>query len=191
VHTVLDYLQAFGLGLAVGVRPFLAVLVAGALATANAGVDFDGTAFSFLEQPWWLVAMAAALVLSFLARARLESPPWPAALAGVSIGLGGVLGGGALDDHLSTWWPGVLVGIAGAVLSNAATRDLLARTARRLDAQARAALPVYAEGTAAVVALAAVLLPPLALVAAAFFAWLLAGGRRREGEKYAGLRILR
>jgi hypothetical protein len=191
VHTALDYLHAFGLGLAVGVRPFLAVLVAGALATANAGVDFDGTAFSFLEQPWWLVAMAAALLLSFLVRARLESPPWPAALAGLSIGLGGVLGGGTLDDHLSTWWPGVVVGIAGAVLSSAATRDLLARTARRLDAQARAALPVYAEGTAAVVALIAVLLPPLALVVAGFFAWLLAGGRRREGEKYAGLRILR
>jgi len=191
VHTALDYLQAFGLGLAVGVRPFLAVLVAGALATANAGIDFDGTAFSFLEQPWWLVAMAAALLLSFLVRARLESPPWPAALAGLSIGLGGVLGGGTLDDHLSTWWPGVVVGIAGAVLSSAATRDLLARTARRLDAQARAALPVYAEGTAALVALVAVLLPPLALVVAGFFAWLLAGGRRREGEKYAGLRILR
>ena len=191
MHTALDYLQAFGLGLAVGVRPFLAVLVAGALATANAGVDFDGTAFSFLEQPWWLVAMAAALLLSFLARARLESPPWPAAIAGLSIGLGGVLGGGTIDDHLSTWWPGVVVGIAGAVLSSAATRDLLARTARRLDAQARAALPVYAEGTAAVVALIAVLLPPLALVVAGFFAWLLAGGRRREGEKYAGLRILR
>jgi hypothetical protein len=191
VHTVLDYLQAFGLGLAVGVRPFLAVLVAGALATANAGVDFDGTAFSFLEQPWWLAAMAAALLLSFLARARLESPPWPAAIAGLSIGLGGVLGGGTLDDRLTTWWPGVLVGIAGAVLSNAATRDLLARTGRRLDAQARGALPVYAEGTAALVAAAAILLPPLALVAAAFFAWLLAGGRRREGEKYAGLRILR
>jgi hypothetical protein len=26
---------------------------------------------------------------------------------------------------------------------------------------------------------------------AGFFVWLLAGGRRREGEKYAGLRILR
>ena len=102
-----------------------------------------------------------------------------------------MLGGGTLDDHLSTWWPGVVVGIAGAVLSSAATRDLLARTARRLDAQARAALPVYAEGTAALVALVAVLLPPLALVVAGFFAWLLAGGRRREGEKYAGLRILR
>jgi hypothetical protein len=191
VHTALDYLQAFGLGLAVGVRPFLAVLVAGALATANVGVDFDGTAFSFLEQPWWLVAAAAALLLSFLARARLESPPGPAALAGLSIGLGGVLGGGTLDDRLSTWWPGVVLGIAGAVLANAATRDLLARTGRRLDAQARAALPVYAEGTAAVVALIAVLLPPLALVVAAFFAWLLAGGRRRAGEKYAGLRILR
>ena len=78
MHTALDYLQAFGLGLAVGVRPFLAVLVAGALATANAGVDFDGTAFAFLEQPWWLVAMAAALLLSFLA----PRAPGVAALAG-------------------------------------------------------------------------------------------------------------
>ena len=31
----------------------------------------------------------------------------------------------------------------------------------------------------------------LAFVAVAFFAWLLAGGRRRADEKYAGLRSLR
>ena len=35
------------------------------------------------------------------------------------------------------------------------------------------------------------LLPPLAIVFVAALAWLLIGGRRREGEKYAGLRILR
>jgi hypothetical protein len=191
VHVLLDYLQAFGLGLAVGVRPFLAVLVAGALAAANAGVNFDHTAFSFLESPWWFVAVAAALLLSFLGRARLESPVGQAAIAGLSIGLGALLGAGTIDDRFSTWWPGLIAGAAGAVLSNAATRDLLARTSRRLDAQARAALPVYAEGVAAVVALASILLPPLAIVAAGFFGWLLAGGRRREGEKYAGLRILR
>lgn len=191
MDTLLDYLQAFGLGLAVGVRPFLAVLVAGALAAADAGVDFAGTAFAFLESPWFLLAAGAALLLSFLLRARLETPAGQAAVSGLAIGLGALLGAGTLDDRLDTWWPGLLVGAAGAALSSAATRDLLIRTARRLDAQARAALPVYAEGVAAVVAALAILLPPLALVAGGFFAWLLAGGRRREGEKYAGLRILR
>jgi hypothetical protein len=191
VHTLLDYLQAFGLGLAVGVRPFLATLVAGALASANAGVDFDHTAFSFLESPWFLVALVAALVLSFLGRRQVETPSGQAALSGIAIGLAALLGGGSLDDRLSVWWPGLLVGAAGAALTNAAVRDLLARTARRLDAQARAALPVYAEGVAAVLAALAILIPPIAIVAAGFFAWLLAGGRRREGQKYAGLRILR
>ncbi len=33
--------------------------------------------------------------------------------------------------------------------------------------------------------------PALALLVLAALAWLLAGGRRRAGEKYAGLRILR
>lgn len=191
MHTLLDYLQALGLGLAVGVRPFLATIVAGALASANAGVDFDGTAFAFLESPWFLVAMAAALLLSFLMRARVETPAGQAAVSGIAIGLGALLGGGSLDDRLSVWWPGLVVGAAGAALSNAAVRDLLLRAGRRLDAQARAALPVYADGAAAVLAALAVLIPPIAIVAAAFFAWLLVGGRRREGRKYAGLRILR
>lgn len=191
MHTLLDYLQAFGLGLAVGVRPFLATIVAGALASANAGVDFDGTAFAFLESPWFLVAMAAALLLTFLMRARVETPSGQAAVSGIAIGLGALLGGGSLDDRLSVWWPGLVVGAAGAALSNAAVRDLLLRAGRRLDAQARAALPVYADGAAAVLAALAVLIPPIAIVAAAFFAWLLVGGRRREGRKYAGLRILR
>jgi FtsH-binding integral membrane protein len=191
VHTLLDYLQAFGLGLAVGVSPFLATLVAGALASANAGVNFDHTAFSFLESPWFLVAMAAALLLSFLGRRRVDTPSGQAAVSGIAIGLGALLGGGSLDDHLSVWWPGLIVGAAGAALSNAAVRDLLTRTARRLDAQARAALPVYAEGVGAILSALAILIPPIAIVAAAFFGWLLAGGRRREGRKYAGLRILR
>lgn len=184
-------MQALGLGLAVGVRPFLATLVAGAMASANAGIDFDHTSFAFLENQWFLVAMAAVLLLSFLERRRLESPNGQAALSGIAIGLGALLGGGALDDRLSVWWPGLVVGAFGAALSNAAVRDLLVRTGRRLDAQARAALPVYAEGVGAILSALAILIPPIAIVAAAFFGWLLAGGRRREGRKYAGLRILR
>jgi hypothetical protein len=50
---------------------------------------------------------------------------------------------------------------------------------------------VYAEGAAVTSAGASVLFPPLAILVLAALAWLLAGGRRRAGEKYAGLRILR
>ena len=52
-------------------------------------------------------------------------------------------------------------------------------------------LPLYAEGAALLAAGLSVLFPPLALVVVAVLAWLLVGGRRRAGEKYAGLRILR
>ncbi len=59
------------------------------------------------------------------------------------------------------------------------------RTSARLDDEARAALPVYFEGAGLVLAGLSVLVPPVSLAAIAFLAWLLLGGRRREGEKYA------
>ena len=37
------HLQGIGLALAVGLRPFLPALLAGALARGDVGVDFDGT----------------------------------------------------------------------------------------------------------------------------------------------------
>ncbi len=61
----------------------------------------------------------------------------------------------------------------------------------RLDQAARAALPVYFDGAAAVLAVLSVLVPPVSVLAIGFLVWLLAGGKRRAGEKYAGLRILR
>jgi hypothetical protein len=42
-----------------------------------------------------------------------------------------------------------------------------------------------------VLAAIAILLPPVSLLAIAAFVFLLITGGRREGEKYAGLRILR
>jgi hypothetical protein len=53
------------------------------------------------------------------------------------------------------------------------------------------ALPYYGEGVSLLAAGLSVLFPPLALLVIAGLGWLAAGGRRREGEKYAGLRILR
>ncbi len=78
-----------------------------------------------------------------------------------------------------------------AALAAAAARTILGRVRRRLDREAAAALPIYAEGAGLVLAGASVLFPPLALVGLVGLALLLVRSRRREGEKYAGLRILR
>jgi hypothetical protein len=188
---VLDILQGAGLALACGVHPFLPVLLAGALASADLGLDFEGTTFAFLEDGWFLAAVTVALVASVLLRARLESGPGQSALIGVAIGFGALLCAGSVDDRADVWWPGLLVGAACAALAAEATRAILERTRRRLDAEAAAALPLYAAGISVLIAGLSIAGPPLALLALGFFARLLAGGRRREGEKYAGLRILR
>jgi len=85
----------------------------------------------------------------------------------------------------------VVLGAAAAALGFAAARDLYVRVRRRLDAEAAGALPVYFEGVALAGAGLSILFPPLALLIVGALGWLLLGGRRREGEKYAGLRILR
>jgi hypothetical protein len=188
---LVDILQGIGLSAAAGVRPFLPALVAGGLAIADVGVDYEGTEFSFLESPVFLLAVAIAMVGTLLLRGRLDTPSGQAAISGVGIGLGALLFAATLDDRHAAWWPGLIGGVIFAGLASAAVRDLFNRTRARLDAEAASALPVYAEGVAMVIAALSILLAPVALLAVGLFVWLLAGGRRREGEKYAGLRILR
>jgi hypothetical protein len=188
---LVDILQGIGLAAAAGVRPFLPALVAGGLANADIGVDYEGTEFAFLESPIFLLAVAIAMVVTFLLRGRLDTPAGQAALSGIGIGLGALLFAATLDDRHAVWWPGLIAGVACAALAGAAVRNLFLRTRARLDTEAAQALPIYAEGLAMVIAALSILLAPLSLLALAFFVWLLAGGRRREGEKYAGLRILK
>lgn len=204
---LLVVLTAIGLGLAAGLRPFLPALLCGALAAGDLVLDFDATSLSFLEQPWFLVVVLALLAVgAALSRrqgaAALEAGPFGAATAGLSLGLGGALAAAAMDggrrdllpaDGVSAWAVGLPLGIACAALSAAAVRSLFARVRSRsgADEGVSNALPLYADGAALVTALAALAFPPLALVALGFLAWLLLGGRRREGERYAGLRVLR
>jgi hypothetical protein len=189
---LLDMLQAAGLGSAAGIRPFLPALVAGALARADAGVDFERTSFAFLESPIFLAALVVAIIATVAyARARPDDPRMASALDGVGIGLGALLGAGTMDDRFSVWWPGLVVGALAALLASTAVRSLVTRVRQRLDAEARAALPVYEEGAGLVVAALCIALPPLAVLVLGFLVWLLVGSRRRGQEKYAGLRILR
>ena len=196
MDTVLDILTGAGLGAAAGIRPFLPGLAAGALASANATIDFDGTDLSFLEAPGWLLALVVALLVAVVAERRLgaerlEAGPLGAALSGIALGVGAVLFAGALADHADVWWPGLIGGLLCALLGERAIRTLLRRTRSRLDASAAAALTLYADGAALLLAVLAILLPPVSVIAIGFLVFLLVRGRRREGEKYAGLRILR
>jgi hypothetical protein len=191
VKLVLDICQGRGVSAAAGLRPFLPTLLVGALAADDLGIDFDGTDFAFLESAWFLLAMAAALVVTTLLRTRLETPTGEAALGGVGLGLGALLFAGTLDDRYSTWWPGIIGGLLCALIAQQGARSLLTRTRARLDAEAAGALFLYAEAAALLLAGLAVLIPPISVLAIGFFLWLRLGGRRREGEKHAGLRILR
>jgi hypothetical protein len=196
VHLALVILQGAGLAAACGIRPFLPALLAGALASANLGVDFDHTDYPFLEQPGFLLAVVVALIVTVVLERRrgaddFAGGPAGAAVAGIGIGLGALLFAGSLADEHHAAWPGLIAGVACAALAQAATRGLFGRAAARLDEQARAALPLYADAGSLALAGLSVLAPPVSVVALLFFGWLLLGARRRSGEKHAGLRVLK
>jgi Domain of unknown function (DUF4126) len=196
MDTVFDILTGAGLGAAAGIRPFLPALAAGAAAAADFLIDFDGTDLSFLEKSGWLLAVVLALIGFVLLQRRMgsegvERSPAGAALAGLALGVGALLFAGALADHSGTWWPGLAGGLLCALLAQATVRDLLRRTRARLDDDAKEALTLYADGASLLLAALAILAPPVSAIALAALAWLLVSGRRRAGEKYAGLRILR
>ena len=194
MNLLLDLLQGLGIAAAVGIRPVLPVFVAGGLAAANTGLDFDGTSFAFLEAwPFWLAVLVVTVGLELAARrdGAPDTGPLIWASLAVAVAIGALEAAGSLADRDNPWIVGLIGGAAAAALGWVAARSLFTRVRRRLDREAAAALPFYGEGVAVVAAGASILFPPLAIVVIGALVWLLAGGRRREGEKYAGLRILR
>jgi hypothetical protein len=193
---LLDLLQAVGIGAAIGIRPALATLLVGVLAAGDLGLDFDGTDYAFLEEPPFLFGVLVFVAVSDVLRRR-QGEEWSdrgvglAAFAAASVAIAALEGAGSMADRGHSIALGVLGAGLAALLGFFAARSLFGRVHRRLDAGAQRALPVYAEATGMVAAGLSVLFPPLAIVIVAGLAWLLAGGRRREGEKYAGLRVLR
>jgi hypothetical protein len=192
----LDIGTGAGLAGATGVRPFLPPLLAGALARGDVGIDFDGTDWSFLESPGFLAAVLVLALASYAidrsaAGDREGRSPAALALLVVSAVLGALLFAGSLADGGHDSLIGLVAGALCAILGWAAVSGVLDRARRRLDSGAAALLSVYADGAALLLAAIAVLVPPASFLALAGFVVLLLRGRGREGEKYAGLRILR
>src|SRR5687768_11004691 len=145
---LLDLLQGAGLAAAVGIRPFLPVLLAGALASADLGLDFDGTDFAFLEAwPFLLGALVLVVALDFAGRRAgrdaAERVPLLYAVLALALVLGALEAAGSVADRSDDWWVGLAAGTACAALGFQAARSLFSRVRRRLDEQAAGALPVY------------------------------------------------
>jgi Domain of unknown function (DUF4126) len=195
-----------GLAAACGLRPFLPLLLAGALASSGAlGVSFSGAGFAFLGSAWWLLVAAAGFVLAYALQMLLGLAPTldpgersrrgellAASIAGLGMGAGAVLFGGTLAAHGDSPWPGILVAFAVVGLAQRASGPVIARARKRLpDRGAREALTIYLDAASLAVAALVALFHPLGYVAVALLAWFLWRMRSRSAEKYAGLRILR
>jgi uncharacterized membrane protein len=187
-----------GLAAACGLRPYLPVLLAGALGSADAlGVGFAHTDYRFLEAGWWLLAVTVTLVGVYLLQLRLGSERFQALAAGAvtaqGLAVGALLFGGTLAAHHDASWPGLIGGFLAAGLAGRASGPVISRARTRLsDRAAREALTVYLDSASLALAALVALLHPLGYVAVALLGWFVWRGRSRGGDdRYAGLRILR
>jgi hypothetical protein len=199
----LDIGTGAGLASSTGVRPYLPPLLAGGLARGDIGIDFDGTDLWWLESPAFLAGVVALGVIAFFVErsaANRASPDvggrigrGPAEILSglIGVALGTLLFAGALYDTGQPSWIGFVFGPLCAALAWISVGGLVERVRARLEPDQAALVTAYADGAALILAGVAIFLPPLAYLAIPGFVVLLLGGRRREGEKYAGLRILR
>jgi hypothetical protein len=196
LHLAFDIFRGIGVAAGIGIRPFLPALVVAALAAGHAEIHFKHTNFDFVQQvPFLLGLVIATILLSVLERRlsqeRLGSRPATIALGAVSVALGALMFAAILCQGHHTTWPGFIGGAVCAGIGLAATRPLFARVRKRLDDAAAGALPIYAEAAGLLLAALSVVAPPVGVIGLLVLLWLIIGGRRRDGEKYAGLRILR
>jgi hypothetical protein len=197
VSLAFDIGQGAGLAGATGVRPFLPPILTGAAASADVGVDFDGTSFEWVESPAFLLVVLGIAVALYMYERRAPQPlpgersQVQAIMVLISMVFGAILFGASLSEGGNTEYPGVIAGMLCALLGFAAVAMLFARARARLEGGAAALLNVYADVTSIAVAALAILFPPLGYVVLVGFVVLLVRAQRGGDQKYEGLRILR
>ncbi len=200
MHLAFDIFQGIGIAAAIGIRPFLPSVAAGALAAGDVQISFDHTSYGFLESlPFLLVMVVGAALLVVLDQQVWAGRPIHLhkgipvlALSAASLVLGALFFAGSLARGHYAAWPGWIGGVICAGVGIAAARPFLTRLRSRLDdAAAAVGLPVISDGSALLIAVLSILVPPLGLVALIGLLWLLYRGQQRGEQKYAGLRILR
>jgi hypothetical protein len=202
VSTFTDIGQGAGLSSTSGARPILAVVATGVLAHADVGINFTGTDWSWMES-WVFLGILAVLYISFWVmdragksalirpggRATEDGPPYRlmCAAAGALLFAGSLASGGETD------WPGLVAGAVIGFIGYLALGRLFMRANQRVLAANDPGVVLGLGRDLLVVALTVVcvLLDPIGYVVLVASLILLAQSRRREGEKYEGLRILR
>jgi hypothetical protein len=202
LSTFADIGQGTGLATTSGARPFLAVITTGVLAHEDVGVDFTGTDWSWMES-WLFLGILAALYIVFWimdreqknelirpgGRAMEASPTYPVFCAAA----GALLFAGTLADHGHASWPGLVAGAVVGFIGYLALGLLFMRANQRLFAAGDPGVVLGLGRDLLVIALTVVcvLADPVGYAVLAAALVLMVTARRREGEKYEGLRVLR
>jgi len=197
-----DIGQGAGLATTSGARPFLAVIATGVLANQDVGVDFTGTDWAWMES-WIFIGVLAALFIAFWimdregkserirpgGRAMEASSQYQffCALAGA------LLFAGSLADGGETSWPGLLVGAVIGFIGYLGLGRLFMRANQRVFAAGDPGVVLGIGRDLLTIALTVlvVLADVVGYVVLAAALVLIFAARRREGEKYEGLRVLR
>jgi hypothetical protein len=123
-------------------------------------------------------------------------PTWGAVVGVAPLGV--IAAGAALNGADEALWPAVPVGLIGAGLAAAVTRDIAAGAIRRqrdqvtgAEVQAPSGVTVIVVAFAVVLAVVSLFLEPISLAVLLALVWLAVSRRQRAQRKHEGLRVLR
>lgn len=193
--------QGTGTAANTGFRPLLPPIVMGIMAKLNAGIDLDGTHWSWLES-WIVIAILVVLFIGGWILDRTgqnpirrggrdpEALPAYMVLAGTA---GALVFAGSLADGHEQSWPGLIAGPVIGFIATVAFAQLFMRANRRLASAGDSGVLLGLGRDLLTIALTVlVLLVDVVGYAVALAAIvLLVRARTRADEKYEGLRILR
>jgi hypothetical protein len=202
ISALTDIGQGAGLATTSGARPLLAVIATGVLAHENVGIDFTGTDWAWMES-WIFIGILATLFIAFWVmdregKSERVRPGGRATEAGRQYQLlcalaGALLFAGSLADGGETSWPGLVVGAVIGFIGYLALGRLFMRANQRVFAAGDPGVVLGLGRDLLTVALTVlvVLADVAGYVVLVVALVLIVAARRREGEKYEGLRVLR